>query len=349
MKFKLMMFTPYKYQNFVILLSLLLIDSISCFPSLAKVKLRGTADVLRPQSHYLESNHQGFNVLDEDALCEIVRKLTLYDYRAFCKEYTRASICLRQNTVMIDILVNTYGYKHGIFEALNMKINLASESDTLVDPSSNIETINLLCDRNVENIQESMLTLRQIQLLNIVNNNNKEVIRFVLNNVKERLTVDDKVKMMGYALLDEHIDTAELIRSTLEIDIRIANDELMAYYSYNSVDTIKYLQSKGANIHAQDDNALFLASNYRKIESIRYLMEQGIVVRFDMLVNPCSYGDLNTTKLLLHGVDKKHIDLLSLLNIAKRANQKKILKFLLKWGGWKTRLRWRMRKAMRSR
>jgi hypothetical protein len=464
------MFTQYKYCVFV-LLSSLLIESISCFPAQAKVVAKQhelasqrTADAsfsVSPHSQAVPSDHQGLNMLDTDSLCHIVNKLTLPNFRSFYKKYPRATICLRNVDVMVDILVNTYGRK-GFFEALKLKIEFGPSSDTLkfyikladianekgpwtdkfmnralveavksgpliivqylvrkflmnndenasratqeifiaffqqreadtkelmllnavrfgrtevvsylldqgftvpmrglqranllvealVHPRSNIDTVNLLCDRKVASIPRSMVLLNQNRLLVIVANNNREILQLVLRTMKGCFSEVDVLKMIAQALRYKHIDTAEFIRSTVGVDIHIGNDALMAYHSYHNVEAIIYLQSKGANIHARNDNALLLTSNYGKFESIRYLMEQGAVVRFEMLVTPCIYGNLRVMKLLLQGVDKKDIDLMSLLNMAEKARQTSMLRFLLKWGRLKSQLRWRTQKIMRVR
>ena len=58
------------------------------------------------------------------------------------------------------------------------------------------------------------------------------------------------------------------------------NDQPLIWASRNGhLDIVKYLVGKGANIHADDDEALRLASHYGHLEVVKYLVEKGANIR----------------------------------------------------------------------
>ncbi len=95
------------------------------------------------------------------------------------------------------------------------------------------------------------------------NNNQRFLALFLLNR---------KNKMKNYLPDDDYLSFISMLEGQ-KIDQNILNNMLVEMAKEGSVQGVFMMSSKGANIHAEDDNALRWASQLGQLEVVRYLIE----------------------------------------------------------------------------
>lgn len=126
-------------------------------------------------------------------------------------------------------------------------------------------------------------------------------------NIYAKNNSDNNV--LSFATRNGHTHITEYLLSQLE-NIDITDSYILKAIIHGHLDTVKYLASKGANIHAEDNNhnsALMLAVKYGHLEIMEYLVSQGANVNnppnskryHSPLTYAVKYGHLDAVQYLV--------------------------------------------------
>lgn len=101
------------------------------------------------------------------------------------------------------------------------------------------------------------------------------------------------------------------------IDPRYDEDMLFAECSPTNIELIKYLLNCGCDINAHDSKALYNSIHYDKIETAKFLLENGINVTNDIIMEACNVGQQYIKLLIDYGVDPERVMKIYLTKMSK--------------------------------
>ena len=174
----------------------------------------------------------------------------------------------------------------------------------------------------------------------------KEIDKNILNKMMIEMAKQGNIRGVEYFLTDKGADIDDALRWSsqkghLEVvkylvskgaDIHADNDFALRFAGYNGyLEVVKYLVFKGANIHANNNAALRIASEAGHLEVVKYLTENGANIRADddyALKWASRNGHLEVVKYLVEKGADIHANNDKALRVASKYGHLEVVKYL---------------------